>query len=93
MTMTETEIEQQREIERLQARIAQLERELVEQAERSNRIVAEAQERLYWLDRWHVDLNELMRKPGAAEFRWLVRAVRAVLRKLKSAKRKLLRAS
>lgn len=84
-----SDTDQQQEIERLRARVAQLEQELVEQADRSNRVVAEAQERLYWLDRWHLDLNELMKKPGAAEFRWLVRAVRAVLRKLKTLKRKL----
>jgi hypothetical protein len=89
MTMTEIEIAQQQEIERLRARVAQLEQELVDQAGRSNRVVAEAQERLYWLDRWHVDLNELMQKPGAAEFRGLVRIVRAVLRRIKTLKRKL----
>ena len=88
--MTQTETDQQQEIERLRARVAQLEQELVDQAARSNRVVAESQERLYWLERWHVDLNELMKKPGAAEFRWLVRAVRAVLRKVKTLKRKLL---
>lgn len=91
--MTDIEIAQQQEIERLRARVAQLEQELVEQAERSSRVVAEAQERLYWLDRWHVDLNELMRKPGAAEFRWMVRAVRGVLRRIKKLKRKLTGAS
>lgn len=88
-----TDTDQQQETERLRARVAQLEQELVEQAARSNRIVADAQERTYWLDRWHLDLNELMKKPGAAEFRWLVRALRAVVRKAKTAKRKLTRAS
>jgi hypothetical protein len=88
-----TDTDQQQAIERLRARVAQLEQELVDQAARSNRIVAEAQERTYWLDRWHLDLNELMRKPGAAEFRWLVRALRAVARKLKTIKRKLTRSS
>ena len=29
----------------------------------------QAQERTYWLDRWHLDLNALMRRPGAAELR------------------------
>lgn len=88
-----TDTDQQQETERLRARVAQLEQELVEQAARSNRIVADAQERTYWLDRWHLDLNELMKKPGAAEFRWLVRVLRAVVRKSKTAKRKLTRAS
>jgi hypothetical protein len=85
---TKTELET--EVERLRARVVALEQELVEQAERSNRVVAESQERLYWLERWHVDLNALMRKPGAAEFRGAVRIARAVLRRLKRAKRRLL---
>jgi hypothetical protein len=85
-----TKAEQEAEIERLRARVIALEQELVEQAERSNRVVAESQERLYWLERWHIDLNVLMRKPGAAEFRAAVRVVRAVLRRVKRAKRRLL---
>ncbi len=90
MTATEmTKADQQDEIERLQARVAALEAELAEQAARTERIVAEAQERAYWLDRWHLDLNALMRKPGAAEARALVRAVRRVVRGLKKVKRKL----
>jgi hypothetical protein len=83
-----TKAEQEAEIVRLRARVAALELELVEQAERSNRIVAESQERLYWLERWHVDLNALMRKRGAAEFRAAVRIVRAVMRRLKRMKRR-----
>lgn len=88
MASPQTDTDQQQEIERLRARVAQLEQELVDQAERTNRIVAEAQERAYWLDRWHVDLNALMRKPGAAQFRALLRAVRKVVRGAKQAKRK-----
>jgi hypothetical protein len=91
--MTATETDQQAEIERLRERVAALERELLEQAERTARIVANAQERTYWLDRWHLDLNALMRKPGAAEARWLIRAVRAVVRRLKKLQRRLTRAS
>jgi hypothetical protein len=87
--MATTETDQQTELEQLRARVAALEAELVEQAARSERIVAEAQERTYWLDRWHLDLNALMRKPGAAEFRALVRGVRWFARALKKVKRKL----
>ena len=96
MTMaisSSSETDQQAELERLRARVAALEAELVEQAARTERIVAAAQERAYWLDRWHLDLNALMRKPGAAEARWLLRAVRAVLRRVKRLKRRLTRAS
>lgn len=82
--MTPTTDEQQQEIERLRARVAQLEQELVDQAARSNSVVAEAQEQLYWLERWHLDLNALMRKPGAAQFRAAVRAARAVVRRLRA---------
>ena len=31
--------------------------------------VAAAQDRVYWLDRWHLDLNALMAKPGAPSSR------------------------
>ena len=68
------------EIERLRARVAQLEAELVRVEDWANRAVAAAQERVYWLDRWHLDLNRLMARPGAAEFRALLRGARAVYR-------------
>lgn len=91
--MSVTETDQQTEIAQLRARVAALEAELAEQAARSERIVAEAQERLYWLDRWHVDLNALMRKPGAGAARGAFRAVRTVLRGFKKIKRTLTRSS
>jgi len=59
---TRTDSETQTELHQLRARVAQLERELVEQAERTERIVAAAQRRTYWLDRWHLDLDALMRR-------------------------------
>jgi len=77
------------ELERLRARVAALESELVEVQARANAAVAAAQERAYWLERWHVDLNALMRKPGAREFRALLRAVRAVGRQARKLKRRL----
>jgi len=89
--MSVTETDRQAEIERLRARVAALEAELVEQAARTERIVADVQQRTYWLDRWHLDLNALMDKPGAAEFRALVRAARWVVRGLKKVKRTLRR--
>ncbi|HZV72976.1 MAG TPA: hypothetical protein VFF79_04600 [Conexibacter sp.] len=91
--MSATETDRQAEIERLHARVAALEAELLEQAERAGRAVAAAQERAYWLDRWHLDLNALMRKPGAAQVRGLMRAMRAVARALKQVKRTLTRQS
>jgi hypothetical protein len=74
---------------RLRERLAALESELVEVQARTNAVVAQWQERAYWLDRWHVDLNALMERPGASEFRASLRAVRAVMRMLKRLKRRL----
>jgi len=78
------------ELEALRARVAELERERVEQIARTNAAIAEAQERAYWLDRWHLDLNALMERPGASEFRAVIRIVRAVMRRAKLLKRRLL---
>lgn len=88
-TEEQSEVELARENERLRARIATLEQELVEVQARANAAVAQWQERAYWLDRWHLDLNGLMEKPGASEFRAAVRAVRAVFRVLKRIRRRL----
>ena len=75
--------------DRLRARVAALEAELIEVQARANAAVAAAQDRAYWLERWHIDLNALMRKPGAREFRALLRAVRAVARQGRKLKRRL----
>jgi hypothetical protein len=82
----------QAENERLQSRVRELEAELLEVQARANAAVAEWQERAYWLDRWHLDLNALMRKPGASEFRAGLRAVRSVARFFKRLRRSLSRA-
>ncbi len=74
---------------RLRSRLTELEAELVEVQARANAAVATWQERAYWLDRWHVDLNALMRRPGASEFRAGLRAFRAVIRVGKRVKRRL----
>lgn len=78
------------EIGRLQARIAELEAELTDQGRRTARLVAEAQEQLYWLERWHVDLNRLMAKPGAVPALDALKRVRTVVRAAKRSKRRLL---
>jgi hypothetical protein len=81
--------ELRRENERVRERLQALEQELVDVQQRTNAAVAKWQERAYWLDRWHLDLNALMRRPGASEFRAAVRAVRAVVWAFKRAKRRL----
>ena len=76
------------ELEALRARVAELERENAEMARRTNAAVAAAQERAYWLDRWHIDLNALMRRRGASELRAALRGARRVARALNSARRR-----
>jgi hypothetical protein len=68
----------------LQGRVEALERERLEQARRANAAIAAAQDRLYWLDRWHLDLNALMRRPGMAQLRELLRGVRSLVRRLRA---------
>jgi hypothetical protein len=77
------------ENERLRARVAALESELVEVQARANAAVAEWQERAYWLDRLHIDLNALMARPGANEVRVTLKAVRGVYWWLKRVRRRL----
>jgi hypothetical protein len=79
----------QAEVEALRARVAELERELFEREAWANRAVAEAQQRVYWLDRWGIDLNALMQRPGASQFRAAVRVLRAAYRPIRRAKRRL----
>jgi len=88
---TSNEQQLQAEVEHLRARVRALESELVDIQTRANAAVAEWQERAYWLDRWHVDLNALMRRPGAAQLRAAMRAAREVVRVLRRAKRSLSR--
>jgi hypothetical protein len=85
-----THTDEQTELARLRARVAALEAELLEIQARANAAVAAAQEKAYWLERWHLDLNALMEKPGAAEFRALLRFARAIARGFRRLKRRLL---
>jgi hypothetical protein len=57
-----------------------IEREHVEQLARAHAALAAAQDRSYWLDRWGVDLNAQMRRPGARRLRALLRSVRELQR-------------
>jgi hypothetical protein len=78
------------ELEYLRARVASLEAERHEELRRASEAVAAYQERVYWLDRWHLDLNALMARPGAAEFRAAVRVVRGAVRRVRLLKRRIL---
>jgi hypothetical protein len=91
--MSSTEIKSATDLETenegLRQRIAALEAELVEVQARTNAAIGDWQERAYWLDRTHLDLNRLMERPGANEVRLALRAVRAVWWRLKRLKRRL----
>lgn len=80
----------QAENELLRARVAALESELVEVQARANAAIGQWQERAYWLDRLHLDLNKLMERPGADELRLALRAVRSLFWRFKRIKRRLL---
>ena len=78
------------ELEALRARVAALEAERAELMRSTAAAIASAQQRAYWLDRWHLDLNALMARPAAARARAAARAVRAPLRLARTLKRRLL---
>jgi hypothetical protein len=78
------------EIERLRTRLDGLETELVEVQARANKAVAEWQDRAYWLDRLHIDLNAIMRRPGANQVRIVLKAIRTAFWMLRRAKRRLM---
>ena len=88
--MTELTVDERAELEALRARVGELERERTEEVARANAAIAAMQERIYWLDRWHLDLNALMERRGAAEFRAGVRVVRGVIRRVRLLKRRVL---
>jgi hypothetical protein len=77
------------ELDRLRLRVSELEAELVDVQARTNAAVAEWQERAYWLDRLHIDLNGAMERPGAEQLRLMLKGIRAVYWRLKQVKRRL----
>jgi hypothetical protein len=87
--MTQEQGVESEELARLRARVDELEAELVDVQGRANAAVAQWQERAYWLDRWHLDLNRVMERPGAAELRAVVRAVRSIVWAMRRARRRL----
>jgi hypothetical protein len=88
-TAGHTQQELERENERLRERVAALESELVDTRAKANEAVAKWQERAYWLDRWHLDLNALMRRPGASQVRNVLKGLRAIRRVMVRLKRSL----
>ena len=78
------------DIQALRRQIEAQEREHAEQIKRANAALAAAQDRSYWLERWHVDLNELMRRRGASEARAALRGLRSVYRGAYNLRQKLI---
>ena len=87
--MSELTTDERAELQALRARVLTLEAERSELVTQTNAMLAAAQEKTYWLDRWHLDLNALMARPGAAEFRAGIRLARGAVRQVRLAKRKL----
>jgi hypothetical protein len=75
--------------EELRRRLEALEREHQEEMARVNAALAAAQDKSYWLDRWGLDLNALMRRRGAGELLTAMRAVRLILRRAREGAAKL----
>jgi predicted nucleic acid-binding Zn-ribbon protein len=63
--VAETATESRDELEALRARVTELEAELAERTARANAAVAAAEDRLYWLDAWKLDLDAVMQRPMA----------------------------
>jgi len=68
------------EIAALRERLAAVDAEHAEEIARLQAALARAQERAYWLDRWHVDLNRAMVTPWGRAARAVVRALRVPVR-------------
>ena len=77
---TEPTGEHREEIEQLRDRVAALEEELADRAARANETLAAAQDRTFWLDALHVDLNAFMRRPLPARLARMLPAARLAYR-------------
>ena len=89
--MSELDAGERAELESLRARVAALEAERAEELARASAALAAAQQRAYWLDRWHLDLNALMATAWGARLRAAMRMARAPVRRARTAKRALTR--
>jgi hypothetical protein len=81
--------DEQIEIQQLRDRVSALESELADVQAWAYGTVAEAQERTYWLDRWQLDLNAVMRRRSVERARTVARGARAVVRAARRVKRQL----
>lgn len=79
----------QDEVAALRARVAELEAQLAEQQRATAQLVARSQDKLYWLERWHVDLDVVMRRRSAQLALGSLKAVRGLSWRLKRTVRRL----
>lgn len=77
------------EVLALRSRVSALEEQLAEHSRATNALVARSQEKLYWLERWQVDLDTVMRKPGAEQALGAVKGMRSIARAMRRALRAL----
>jgi hypothetical protein len=78
-----TQVDAENEVERLRARVVELEAQVLAQAERANAAIAAAEDRAYWLDRWRLDLNALMATPAGRALQRLAVLARRPVRALR----------
>lgn len=78
------------EVERLRARVAELERELIDTEAWANETVGYAQAQSHWIERWGIDINGFMRSTTGLRLRSAARIGRAVYRRLGRIKSRLL---
>jgi hypothetical protein len=83
---TEPTTEPADEVTELRERVAALESELADRSARANDALASAQDRTYWLDRWHLDLDAVMRRPTMVRLWKLMPLARGAYRGLRTAK-------
>jgi len=69
--------------EDLRRRLESVERDHQEQIARANAAIAAAQDRSYWLDRWRLDLNALMRTRAGRALDAGLELLRSVYRRLR----------
>ncbi|HEX3279173.1 MAG TPA: hypothetical protein VHR40_11690 [Thermoleophilaceae bacterium] len=71
------------EVAELRRRLDAAEREQTTRAAEANAAIAAAQDRSYWLDRWRLDLNGVMRTPAGRALNAALELLRSVFRRLR----------
>lgn len=73
----------------LRSQVSALEAELAEQSVRTAALRAQAQRKLDWLERWDIDLDRVMARPGAVPALDALKQLRRVARAGRRLKRRL----